>query len=136
VDGNDFLAVHAALSWAAERARRNLGCTSIEFVTYRAAGHSTSDDPGRYRPAGEATSWPLGDPIDRLKMHLIGLQEWSDAQHEALEQELKEEVRAAVRAGEAIGSLGKSKPSTREMFEDVYKYPDWRILEQRRELGI
>jgi len=58
VDGNDFLAVHAALSWAAERARRNLGCTSIEFVTYRAAGHSTSDDPGRYRPAGEATSWP------------------------------------------------------------------------------
>jgi 2-oxoisovalerate dehydrogenase E1 component alpha subunit len=136
VDGNDFLAVHAALSWAAERARCNLGCTSIEFVTYRAAGHSTSDDPGRYRPAGEANSWPLGDPIERLKMHLIGLQEWSDAQHEALEQELKEEVRAAVRAGEAIGTLGKSKPSTREMFEDVYKYPDWRTLEQRRELGI
>ena len=36
VDGNDFLAVHAASRWAAERARRNLGPTLIEWVTYRA----------------------------------------------------------------------------------------------------
>src|SRR5450756_2058826 len=45
VDGNDFLAVYAASSWAAERARRNLGPTLIEWVTYRAGPHSTSDDP-------------------------------------------------------------------------------------------
>lgn len=37
VDGNDFLAVYAASRWAAERARRNLGPTLIEWVTYRAA---------------------------------------------------------------------------------------------------
>jgi len=41
VDGNDFLAVYAASSWAIERARRNLGPTLIEWVTYRAASHST-----------------------------------------------------------------------------------------------
>jgi 2-oxoisovalerate dehydrogenase E1 component alpha subunit len=33
VDGNDYLAVYAASSWAAERARRNLGPTLIEWVT-------------------------------------------------------------------------------------------------------
>lgn len=136
VDGNDFLAVHAATSWAAERARRNLGSTLIEFFTYRATGHSTSDDPARYRPVDDAAAWPLGDPIERLKLHLCAVQEWSESQHEALLQQCKDEVRAAIKAGEAIGTLGQSKPSTREMFEGVYKTEDWRILEQRRELGI
>jgi 2-oxoisovalerate dehydrogenase E1 component alpha subunit len=51
VDGNDFLAVHAVTSWAADRARSNLGPTVIELLSYRASAHSTSDDPGKYRPA-------------------------------------------------------------------------------------
>ncbi len=51
VDGNDLLAVWAATDWAARRARANQGATLIEFFTYRASGHSTSDDPTRYRPA-------------------------------------------------------------------------------------
>ncbi|MGQ0430706.1 MAG: thiamine pyrophosphate-dependent enzyme, partial [Gammaproteobacteria bacterium] len=42
VDGNDFLAVHAVTQWAAERARTGHGPTLIEYVTYRAAAHSTS----------------------------------------------------------------------------------------------
>ena len=53
VDGNDYLAVRAASGWAVERARRNLGPTLIEWVTYRVAGHSTSDDPSKYRPKAE-----------------------------------------------------------------------------------
>ncbi len=47
VDGNDYLAVHAVAKWAVERARRNLGPTLVEYVTYRVGAHSTSDDPGR-----------------------------------------------------------------------------------------
>ena len=69
VDGNDALAVYAAVHWASERARTNKGPTLIEFFTYRAEGHSTSDDPTGYRPKGEAEEWPLGDPIARLKAH-------------------------------------------------------------------
>lgn len=134
VDGNDFLAVHAAIAWAAERARSNLGATLVEFVTYRAAGHSTSDDPGRYRPESEAQAFPLGDPIARMKAHMIARGDWSEADHAALLQACEEKVRAAVKAGEAIGTLGVSKPPVGTMFEDVFKAPDWRQMRQRREL--
>jgi 2-oxoisovalerate dehydrogenase E1 component alpha subunit len=136
VDGNDFLAVWAVTSWAAERARRGLGATLIEYFTYRAEGHSTSDDPAKYRPPDEAKSWPLGDPIERLKQHLILRGHWDDARHQALHDELTEAVRAAVREGESVGTLGKSKPSAREMFEGVFEESDWRTLEQRRQYGV
>jgi 2-oxoisovalerate dehydrogenase E1 component alpha subunit len=136
VDGNDFLAVWTATVWAAARARANLGATLIEFVTYRVSGHSTSDDPTKYRPADEAEHWPLGDPIARLKAHLIALGEWSDERHTQLEAELTEVLRSAQRAADAVGTLGQSKPSVAEMFEGVFAEPDWRVIEQRRELGI
>ncbi|MCK5750310.1 MAG: 3-methyl-2-oxobutanoate dehydrogenase (2-methylpropanoyl-transferring) subunit alpha [Oricola sp.] len=136
VDGNDFLAVWAAIRWAAERARLNCGATLIEFFTYRAEGHSTSDDPTKYRPKEEACAWPLGDPVERLKKHLVNLGEWDDARHDALIAELKEEVRAAVKEGERTGVLGASKPSVKEMFEEVFEEPDWRLIEQRREFGV
>src|SRR3569623_572371 len=76
VDGNDPLAVYAAVRWAADRARSNNGPTLIEHFTYRAEGHSTSDDPSAYRSAREREEWPLGDPINRLKLHLIAIGEW------------------------------------------------------------
>lgn len=136
VDGNDFLAVWAATQWAEERARTNQGATIIELFTYRGAPHSTSDDPSRYRPGDEHEKWPLGDPIARLKQHLIGLGEWSDDQHEAAEKEAVEKVRAAARESEAIGTLGQSRPSVKTMFEEVYATEDWRLVEQRREVGV
>ena len=63
VDGNDYLAVYAVAKWAVERARRNLGPTLVEYVTYRVGAHSTSDDPAAYRPKAESDAWPLGDPV-------------------------------------------------------------------------
>lgn len=136
VDGNDFLAVWAAVAWAAERARSNLGATLIELFTYRASGHSTSDDPTRYRPADEHEHWPLGDPIDRLKRHLISIGEWDEPRQVALDAELDALVRAAVKEAEAVGTLGKSKPPLAEMFEGVFKVLDWRLVEQRSGLGL
>ena len=136
VDGNDFLAVWAATAWAEERARTNQGATLIEIFTYRGAPHSTSDDPSRYRPGDEHEKWPLGDPLERLKQHLINLGEWSDEQHEAAEKDATEQVRAAAKESEAIGTLGQSRPSVKEMFEEVYATEDWRITEQRREVGV
>ncbi len=137
VDGNDFLAVHAATAWAVERARANLGATLIEHVTYRAEGHSTSDDPSQYRPAEEAAGWPLGDPVARLSAHLVAIGEWSADRHEALRKDLIETVRAAGKEAEAVGTLSTgSRPSVKTMFEDVYKDAPWHIREQRQQLGV
>ncbi len=54
-----------------QRARQGGGPTLIEHVTYRGGAHSTSDDPSRYRPKDEWKAFPLGDPVKRLKQHLV-----------------------------------------------------------------
>ena len=137
IDGNDFLAVYAATKWAAERARAGHGATVIESFTYRADAHSTSDDPSGYRPKTEAEIWPLGDPIERLKQHLIGLGEWDEERHEALEKELNEMVIASYKEAESYGTLhdGPLSP-THTIFEDVYVEQDWRLRRQRQDLGV
>jgi 2-oxoisovalerate dehydrogenase E1 component alpha subunit len=136
VDGNDFLAVYAATQWAAERARANLGATVIELFTYRAEGHSTSDDPARYRPADEARGWPLGDPIERLHRHLIALGVWSDAERDDLQAQVVEQVRAAAKAAEKNGTLSEGRrPAVETMFDDVYKEQPWHIRRQSQEVA-
>lgn len=136
VDGNDFLAVHAASLWAAERARRNLGPTLIEWVTYRAGAHSTSDDPSKYRPADDVQRFPLGDPIERLARHLTALGHWSEAEHEATQKTLEAEIVAAQREAERYGSLlDGHTPSVASMFEGVYKDMPEHLRQQRQQLG-
>jgi len=136
VDGNDFLAVYAASKWAADRARANFGPTLIEWVTYRAGGHSTSDDPSKYRPANDWQRFPLGDPIARLKAHLIGAGEWSDERHAALQKELEAEILAAQKEAEAHGTLLDGHiPSSATIFEDVYEQVPEHLRRQRQQLG-
>lgn len=136
VDGNDYLAVLSVARWAAERARRNLGPTMIEYVTYRQGAHSTSDDPSAYRPAEESSAWPLGDPILRLKNHMILKGAWSEERHAQAEAEIMAEVIAAQKEAEAIGTLHSGhRPSVREMFEDVYETMPPHLMRQRQEAG-
>lgn len=131
VDGNDPLAVFAATQWAANRARSNAGPTLIEHFTYRAEGHSTSDDPGQYRSAHEREEWPLGDPINRLKLHLIALGEWSEEQQAEMDGELVEQVKAATKEAEKNGILGHGLHHPfRTMFEDVFEELPWHLKEQ------
>jgi 2-oxoisovalerate dehydrogenase E1 component alpha subunit len=135
VDGNDFLAVYAASRWAAERARRNLGPTLIEWVTYRGGAHSTSDDPSRYRPADDWSHFPLGDPIQRLRQHLQGLGAWSDEEHAATQKELDEQVAAALKEAESYGSLSRGHMAdAATMFDDVFEQLPAHLQRQRRAL--
>jgi len=135
VDGNDALAVYAAMSWAAERARTNQGPTLIEHFTYRAEGHSTSDDPTQYRSAGEPTAWPLGDPITRLKDHLIALGEWDDERHAAMDKELAELVRDAQKEAEKNGILGHGLHQPLDsLFDGVFEEMPWHLREQREQM--
>jgi 2-oxoisovalerate dehydrogenase E1 component alpha subunit len=135
VDGNDALAVYAATEWASERARGNHGPTLIEHFTYRAEGHSTSDDPSKYRSAEERGAWPLGDPIVRLKEHLIKLGEWDEERHAAMDKDLAEHVRDEGRKAEAQGTLhdGLSQPFD-TMFEQVFEEMPWHLKEQLQQM--
>jgi 2-oxoisovalerate dehydrogenase E1 component alpha subunit len=131
VDGNDALAVYAAEQWAANRARANMGPTLIEHFTYRAEGHSTSDDPSQYRSAQEREEWPLGDPIMRLKQHLIASGEWSEAQQAEMDRELAEAVKTATKEAEKNGILGHGLHHPfKTMFEDVFEELPWHLEEQ------
>jgi 2-oxoisovalerate dehydrogenase E1 component alpha subunit len=131
VDGNDPLAVYAAMEWAANRARTNNGPTLIEYFTYRAEGHSTSDDPNAYRAAEEYAKWPLGDPVERLKLHLIGEGEWDDERHSTLTSELIDYVKLQQKTAEKNGVLGHGLHHPFEtMFEDVFEEMPWHLREQ------
>jgi 2-oxoisovalerate dehydrogenase E1 component alpha subunit len=122
VDGNDFLAVHSVTQWAAQRARTGSGPTLIELVTYRAAAHSTSDDPARYRAKDDQEHWPLGDPILRLKQHLIKIGEWTEARHEALTAELDALVISSWKEATTFGTMSEGPRLDADlMFEDVFK---------------
>ena len=137
VDGNDYLAVHAVAKWAVERARLNLGPTLIEYVTYRAGAHSTSDDPSAYRPKTDSVAWPLGDPVVRLKNHLIAKGLWSEDRHKQAEAEVMATVIAAQKEAEAHGTLHQGgKPSARDMFEGVYAEMPPHLRRQRQQAGI
>jgi 2-oxoisovalerate dehydrogenase E1 component alpha subunit len=135
VDGNDPLAVYAATQWAADRARANLGPTIIELFTYRKEGHSTSDDPTGYRPKDAPSHWPLGDPIERLKQHLVAIGEWDDERQAQLDEEADAQVRAAQKEAEANGVLRAATidfpQDVRTMFEDVYAELPWHLKEQQ-----
>nr|WP_070959267.1 3-methyl-2-oxobutanoate dehydrogenase (2-methylpropanoyl-transferring) subunit alpha [Hyphomonas sp. Mor2] len=137
VDGNDYLAVHAVATWAAERARKGLGPTLIEHVTYRDGPHSTSDDPTAYRPKGEAEKWPLGDPVERLKEYLIKQGHWSEERHTQAVAEIEAEVLETQKKAEATGTLQDGRrPPPSEMFEDVYATPPAHLVRQRQKAGI
>ena len=69
VDGNDVVAMHAAVAAACEHARAGHGPTFLEALTYRHMGHSRSD-PGAYRPEGELERWRERDPITLLEERL------------------------------------------------------------------
>lgn len=137
VDGNDFLAVYAASQWAIERARSNLGPTLIEWVTYRAGAHSTSDDPSKYRPADDWARFPLGDPIARLEQHLIGIGVWSAEEREETRKEFEAEVLAAQKEAERYGTMAEGRiPGAETIFDDVYKDMPPHLRRQRQQLGV
>jgi len=135
VDGNDALAVYAATRWAADRARSNHGPTIIEMFTYRVEAHSTSDDPTAYRPAGAGQKWPLGDPVERLKDHLVAIGEWDEERHSALVDEVQAEVRSVQKQAEKLGVLADEPvPDVSPMFEDIFETVPWHLREQRDQM--
>jgi 2-oxoisovalerate dehydrogenase E1 component alpha subunit len=130
VDGNDLLAVHAAVRRARARAAAGEGPTLVEAVTYRLEGHSTSDDPRAYRPAELVAPWKEKEPILRTRRYL----ERRGLIDEAADARLREEVRAEIQRALAEAEAFPPKPPLESLFEDVYAEPLRQQREQLEEL--
>jgi len=127
VDGNDLFAVVAATQEAVARARRGEGPTLIEAVTFRMGGHSSSDDPTRYREPALVAEWERRDPIARFRTYL-GAQGLLAAEDEdRWTQEFNDEIGAAIQQAEAL-----PPPAIESMFTDVYRHLPRHLEEQMR----
>jgi pyruvate dehydrogenase E1 component alpha subunit len=129
VDGNDILAVHKAVSEAAERARNGEGPTLIEALTYRLTPHSSSDDPTRYRDEKTYQEWLKRDPVEIFRRHLKARKLWSPKWESDLQAALDLEVEVAIKEAESA-----ALPGPESMVYDVYeKVPDL-LKDQAKEL--
>jgi len=118
VDGNDVLAVTAAMRWALDHARTGQGPAFIEAVTYRMGPHTTSDDPTRYRDKDEVERWRRRDPIARLEAYLRSQDAFDDEFAAAVAAE-SDEVAAAVRST----CLAMTTAPALSILDNVYAEP-------------
>ena len=124
VDGNDVLAVYSVTVEAAARARAGDGPTFIEAVTYRRLGHSSSDDPTKYRDEAEVKAWEQRDPVDRFRLYLQKKGLWDDDKEAAFKEDIAQRVNDAIAAAEK-----EAPPEDETLVTDVYA----RVTAQQQE---
>ena len=130
VDGNDVLAVYAQTSAALARARAGGGATLIEAITYRIGPHSTADDAARYRDDADVERWRTLDPLERYARYLRA----SGAADDGFLRRVEDDAAVRVRAiREAV--ISAPRPSSAELFANVYADPPASLDRQRRDAG-
>jgi pyruvate dehydrogenase E1 component alpha subunit len=92
---DDPFQVRDRIGQAITRAREASKPTLVEILTYRFRGHSMSD-PAKYRGKGELEAFRAGDPFERTGRALIELHGVSEAELEALDEEIIAEMDAAA----------------------------------------
>jgi TPP-dependent pyruvate/acetoin dehydrogenase alpha subunit len=115
VDGNDVLACHEASRAAIRRARGGEGPTLLVLTSYRMLGHSSSDDPSRYRDSEEVKRWEARDPIERYERELLASGVLSAGDRQRIEEEIYAEIDRVVHEEETVAPM-----PLRTLVEDVY----------------
>ena len=129
VDGNDVLAVRQVTDLAVQRAREGKGPTFIECVTYRMQGHSSSDDPTRYRSAEEVAAWQRRDPLARYRGWLQAQGLWDERREQEAREALDADITAAIAEAERA-----PQPPLESLITEVYHEPLPVLWEQLREV--
>ena len=129
IDGNDVMEVYEATKKAVEDARKGGGPVLLEALTYRRGGHSSSDDPTRYRASAEEKAWEAKDPLARARKALEKDGKWSEADEKRLQDEVTAEVASAVAEAEKA-----PPPALSTLFEDVTAEKGAALAEQERNL--
>jgi acetoin:2,6-dichlorophenolindophenol oxidoreductase subunit alpha len=117
VDGNDPLAVMAALDEALGRARRGDGPTLIECVTFRFRGHYFGDRTP-YIPEDQLSAALAADPVPRFRKHLVDAGVCTDEELSRIAEGALTEVEMALKA-----VLSADAPTADELDRDVYATP-------------
>jgi pyruvate dehydrogenase E1 component alpha subunit len=130
VDGNDVLAVYKATKTAVDKARSGGGPTLIEAVTYRMGGHSSSDDPTKYRNSEEIALWQTRDPVVRFRKYLTKKGLLTEAEDMKLQEQVENEIVSTIKESERIPA-----PAPITMFTDVYAEMPWHIREEADEFA-
>lgn len=125
VDGNDVLACYAATRAAVDRARAGGGPSLVALRSYRLDGHSSSDDPSKYRDAAEVDYWRRRDPLGRFGAWLDVEGLLAPAQAELWRQEIAARIAGVVERAEAVGP-----PPLATLVEDVYAEPPRHLRRQ------
>ena len=99
-DGNDVLAVYAAVQQAIERARAGNGPSFIECKTFRMTGHS-AHDAAEYVPRELLQKQAGNDPILRLEGFLLAQRLITRTRIREIEQTIHKEIDDAVAYAEA-----------------------------------
>lgn len=94
VDGQDVIAVYEAAGEAIARARQGKGPSLIEAICYRYRGHFEGDAEG-YLQQGEKASWKEKDPIKILGAQLKAQGWLTDAEAQAIQDEMTAQVAEA-----------------------------------------
>ncbi|ROR32860.1 pyruvate dehydrogenase (acetyl-transferring) E1 component subunit alpha [Inmirania thermothiophila] len=130
VDGNDVVALRAALDEALGRARAGEGPSLVEALTYRLGDHTTADDASRYRDDDEVRRRWAEEPAARLRSHLVAVGAWGKADEEALLAEARAEVEQAVAA-----YLATPPPAPEAMFDHLHAELPAALARQRAEVA-
>jgi pyruvate dehydrogenase E1 component alpha subunit len=125
VDGNDLFAVYDVARTAIDRARRGLGPTLIEAVTYRLGMHTTADDGSSCEPAGMRDRWRPKDPLVRLQKYLEARHVWNEQVGARMEEEIAAELDRAWQEAQA-----EPRTTLEESLGWVFAEPPARLLAQ------
>ncbi len=100
IDGNDVLAVHAAVQQAIQRARAGEGPSFIECKTFRMTGHS-AHNAAEYVPKELLEKEAKKDPILRLERLLLARRLLTRDRIQEMEQAIQKEIDDAVAYAES-----------------------------------
>ncbi|MCV7348679.1 thiamine pyrophosphate-dependent dehydrogenase E1 component subunit alpha [Mycobacterium parmense] len=117
VDGNDPLAVTAALDNALRRARSGAGPTFLECVTFRFRGHYFGD-PMPYIPPDQLAAAMAADPVPWFRDHLAHAGICTAGELDRIDADAEAAVEAALQT-----VMGADPPPADELDRDVYATP-------------
>ena len=113
VDGMDVLAVKAAVAQARARALAGDGPTLVVAACYRFQGHFSGDTQS-YRTKEEMAPWLERDPIPAFRSHMLAEGGLSEAEADAMEEEVATAIAEALEFAQA-----SPWPEAQEAWEDV-----------------